>query len=109
MSSGGMKHLLEGMMMFRFIPKVLAGFGPPLHVTRGHSIPACGGEGSGEGKPQGKAKRLLQHLAGTIPCLFLLVLPASAQSCLGTTSTGMGPRGIGDFGLQPFGERHRDD
>lgn len=42
------------------------------HVAQGHSIPACRGEGSREGEPQGKAKRPLQHLTGSIPCPLLL-------------------------------------
>lgn len=50
-SPGGMQHLLEGVMIFWFLPKVLGGFGLP-RVAQGVDIPACHGEGSREGKPK---------------------------------------------------------
>lgn len=49
-----------------FTPEVWAGFGVPLCCTRTQLW-----EGSREGKTQGKTKKPLQHLAGSIPCLCL--------------------------------------
>lgn len=91
MSPGGLQHLLKGVKMFWFIPKFLAGFGPPC------CVPACCGEGSKEIKSQGKPKRLLQHLAGTTPCPFLLawlcwLQPRAAQ---GPQPQGWTPQGFG--------------
>lgn len=73
--------------MFWFVPKVLAGFGPPALHKGTASLPVAG-KAAERGKPQGKPKRLLQHLAGTMPILPSMALLAAAQSCSGTHRDG---------------------
>lgn len=79
MSPGGVQHLPEGMKMFWFVPKVLAGFGPPALHKGAASLPVVG-----KAAERGKPKRLLRQLAGTMPILPSMALLAAAQSCSGT-------------------------
>lgn len=74
-----------GVKAFWFTPKVWAAFGVPPCCTRTQRWWLAE-----RGKNPGKTKKPLQHLAGSIPCLFL---PARLQ-------LGMDPTRIWDFGLQ---------
>ena len=62
MSPGGMQHLLEGMKMFWFIPKALAGFGPTVLHEGTASLPVMGKAAERENpkeKPKGHSSTLL--------------------------------------------------
>lgn len=66
MSLGGMQHLLEGMKMFWFVPKVLAGFGPPVLHKGTTSLPVKGKTAERE-NPRGNPKCCSSTLLGPSP------------------------------------------